>query len=334
MSKLKVIVLYDRVLVDDDEEAAPAGEKSPVVRTLDKKEVEDEVLEALAKLGHEPVLHELDGTPKSLLALARMECDLVFNARTACVEEGRTTLHDGARAIMDSTRFAQFGRWEGEIRYAGKTLRIDRARVFGTKDRSWGVRPVGEPESGGAPPTTLPSVYFLWGPIHWKQRCTHFATFEDPRGLAWHQDAAIVPAYESPEAIPGVEDPGVRYLPRNEHKLVYQPGTRRMKSGELALVEHTGERHVIQIEPLIRFQMKGIGYMHPEWGHGFWKGESALGAVSLKLAELDPLAPQHQYIQQVVRARIGEREGVGLLEQLCIGTYPRYGFNDLLGGAS
>ena len=78
MSKLKIVVLYDRVLVDEAEETA-TPDKSPVVRTLDKKEVEEEVAEALTKLGHEPTMHELDGTPKSLLALARLECDLIFN---------------------------------------------------------------------------------------------------------------------------------------------------------------------------------------------------------------------------------------------------------------
>ncbi len=78
MSKLKIVVLYDRVLVEDEE---PTGsvEKAPVVRTLDKKEVEDEVTEVLGKLGHDAVLHELDGNPKSLLALARLDCDLIFN---------------------------------------------------------------------------------------------------------------------------------------------------------------------------------------------------------------------------------------------------------------
>jgi D-alanine-D-alanine ligase len=78
MGKLKIIVLYDRVLVDESDEAA-ASEKSPVVRTLDKKEVEEEVTDALTKLGHEPVLYELDGTLKSLLGLAKLDCDLVFN---------------------------------------------------------------------------------------------------------------------------------------------------------------------------------------------------------------------------------------------------------------
>ena len=77
MSKLNVVVLYDRVLVDETDEAPV--DKTPVVRTLDKKEVEEEVAEALTKLGHEPAMYELDGTQKSLLGLARVDCDLVFN---------------------------------------------------------------------------------------------------------------------------------------------------------------------------------------------------------------------------------------------------------------
>src|SRR3712207_2819974 len=79
MGKLKILVLYDRVLVDDDEEAGSSTEKAPVTRTLDKKEVEEEVAEALTKLGHEPVMYEIDGTQKSLLGLAKTDCDLVFN---------------------------------------------------------------------------------------------------------------------------------------------------------------------------------------------------------------------------------------------------------------
>jgi D-alanine-D-alanine ligase len=77
MGRLKVVIIYDRVLVDEAEEAA--ADKAPVTRTLDKKEVEEEVADALTKLGHEPVLYEVDGTMKSLLGLARVDCDLVFN---------------------------------------------------------------------------------------------------------------------------------------------------------------------------------------------------------------------------------------------------------------
>ena len=78
VSKLNVVVLYDRW---EEPEAADAasGDKGPITRTLDKKEVEDEVADTLGKLGHEAALHVLDGSIKSLHALAKMDCDLVFN---------------------------------------------------------------------------------------------------------------------------------------------------------------------------------------------------------------------------------------------------------------
>jgi len=75
--KLKLVVLYDRW--EPEEETSGSNGKSPLVRTLDKKEVEDEVVDALTKLGHEPVLHQLDGSLKSLHALAKLDCDLIFN---------------------------------------------------------------------------------------------------------------------------------------------------------------------------------------------------------------------------------------------------------------
>lgn len=77
MSKLKVVVIYDRW--EEPEEPGAASEKAPLTRTLDKKEVEDEVADALGKLGHDATLHVLDGSPKSLHALARLDCDIVFN---------------------------------------------------------------------------------------------------------------------------------------------------------------------------------------------------------------------------------------------------------------
>jgi D-alanine-D-alanine ligase len=73
---INVVVLFDRW---EEEEDSAAAEKSPLTRTLDKKEVEEEVADALGKLGHHATLHCLDGSIKSLHALARMDCDLVFN---------------------------------------------------------------------------------------------------------------------------------------------------------------------------------------------------------------------------------------------------------------
>ena len=78
VAKQKIVVLYDRWDEPEDEGAA-TNAKAPLTRTLDKKEVEEEVKEALDKLGHEAQLHCLDGSIKSLHAVSRLECDLVFN---------------------------------------------------------------------------------------------------------------------------------------------------------------------------------------------------------------------------------------------------------------
>ena len=75
MGKLNIIVLYDRW----EEADTSTAERAPLTRTLDRKEVEDEVTEALGKLGHDAKLHVLDGSTRSLHALVRMDCDLVFN---------------------------------------------------------------------------------------------------------------------------------------------------------------------------------------------------------------------------------------------------------------
>jgi hypothetical protein len=261
-----------------------------------------------------------------------ISAELLFSARTAAVEEGRQTSRNGAALLMDVTRFAQFGSWEGEIRWAGRALSVEAASTYGTKDRSWGIRPVGLPDPGKAPPERPGGqVFFLWAPIHWRDRCTHFGVFEDASGHKWHDDGAFVPVYASPDDIPGAEDPGIVRMGAVEHAIDYRPGTRRAELARISLVETSGKRTEIELEPLLCFQMKGIGYMHPEWGHGRWKGELAIGGESWRCDDLDPMALDNQHIQQVVRARTSDgAEGVGVLEQLCFGPHARYGFKELL----
>ena len=257
-------------------------------------------------------------------------CDLTFLARTANVEEGRQSLRQGSRMMMDATRFDQFGRWEGQVQYAGRTLRIDPARVYATKDRSWGVRPIGMPDPALAPSYRLPQVFFLWAPIHWRDRCTLVGIFEDAEARMWHWDGAILPAYASPEQIPGVEDPGTRHLAGVGHRLTYVPGTRRAAKAEITMTEPGGVPQVVSLEPLLCFRMKGIGYTHPEWGHGLWKGELAVGGESWRCDDLDPMSLDNQHIQQVVRARSGGEEGIGVLEQISFGPHATYGFREFL----
>jgi hypothetical protein len=88
---------------------------------------------------------------------------------------------------------------------------------------------------------------------------------------------------------------------------------------------------------MTRFHLHGIGYQHPQWGHGCWRGELATGAESWRIDELDPLAPQHVHCHTICRARLRdagrEREGFGLLETIAFGPHAPSGFRGLLDGA-
>ena len=48
---------------------------------------------------------------------------------------------------MDSTRMTQHGRWSGKIEFKNKTIDLSDKNYYGTRDRSWGVRPVGQPDT-------------------------------------------------------------------------------------------------------------------------------------------------------------------------------------------
>ena len=47
--------------------------------------------------------------------------------------------------------------------------------------------------------------------------------------------------------------------------------------------------------------MKGIGYSHPEWGHGMWKDEVAVGSEQWNLADVDDTAFENQHVQHLMQ---------------------------------
>ncbi len=261
-----------------------------------------------------------------------VSCDLTFSARTASIQEGRQTLWSGARRVMDATRFDQFGRWNGVVRHPDGEIKVSDDMCFGTKDRSWGVRRVGEPETGGAP--VMPGgIFFLWAPLVWDDHISHAIFFDGPKGEALVREGIVAPLYKSEADVPGVEDGRDQRMATTRHRVTYVPGTRLASSAEIDLVDHDGQTRTIELEPVLKFQMKGLGYTHPEWGQGMWKGELETGGESFDPRQVDPLQPENIHVQQVVRAHDGARRGIGVLEQICIGPYAPSGFADYFDGA-
>ena len=80
-----------------------------------------------------------------------LQAEITFDARTAAYEEPRQTRYNDVRLQFDVTRATQFGDWSGSIRTGEDTLTLDDHTVWGCKDRSWGVRPVGAPARSAWP---------------------------------------------------------------------------------------------------------------------------------------------------------------------------------------
>lgn len=258
-----------------------------------------------------------------------IEADLTFTARTCSIEEDRQTFKLGELVLMDVTRFAQLGRWQGYIKYKGKTLKIDQTRVMGTKDRSWGIRRLGPPK----PNEPKIPFFFLWSPVHWDNHCSHFCLFQDPAGNPLNKDGAIVPAYPSMEKINTAVDPDEIRYSTLKHDLSFVPGTRRVNKAILTMSAPDRDDAIITLEPLITFNMAGLGYNHPEWSQGQDKGESAIGYEEWKPSEMAADDPLNQHVQTVMRATSGSETGIGVLEQAIFGPCEQYGFKDHLDGA-
>lgn len=250
-----------------------------------------------------------------------LRAELVFRARSEPIQEPHFFQQVGVRVLFDYTRLTQFGTWEGWVEVDGRHIDCPATTTWGSRDRSWGIRPVGERAPTGAP-VGEPQFFWLWAPINFETYSTHFDVNEHADGRRWHETGFVAPVGGAPEAMRSVD-----------YRVQWQPGTRAARSFELDLVPWDGPVRTISLEPLYHFQMLGIGYTHPDWGHGVWKGELAVDGDRWTLPVEDPLAPQHVHIQAVCRARCGDDSGIGILEQLVIGEHRPTGLTGLFDGA-
>ena len=261
-----------------------------------------------------------------------LACDLVFCTRTAGIQEARQTLFQGTRAVMDATRFDQFGTWEGILHTPDGDIRVDPESSRGTKDRSWGVRAVGEPEGGGAP-VTPKGIAFMWAPLFWEDHVSHAIFFDGPEGEALVREGLTAPLYPNAEAVPAQGEARETRMATARHRIRYHKGTRLAEAVEIDLVPLEGELRSITLTPGLKFQMKGLGYGHPEWGQGMWKGELTTGHERFDPRQLDPLARENLHTQQIVTASDGQRAGIGVFEQIVVGPYAPAGFKEFFDGA-
>jgi hypothetical protein len=246
--------------------------------------------------------------------------DLSFEARHKPIEEPRFIRRIGPRMIMDYTRLTQNGAWSGTITHKGQTHRIDPAKTLGTRDRSWGVRPVGAPDAQPPAGGNFSQFYWLWAPLNFPEHAAFFHTNDDGEGRPWNR-RAVIDAFGKSRT----------EFERPEMKIKYRSGTRRVESLDLAFEDGASMR----IEPTgVNFYMTGLGYMHPTWGHGRDHGDFETAYDMMDFADTDDNAPGQIHIQALARATLcaGGRQtaGAGVVEQLLIGPHAPSGFTSFL----
>ncbi len=255
-----------------------------------------------------------------------ISADLTFEGRHFPVEEPRFTTRSGSRMIMDVTRMTQNGRWSGWIKVDGEKIEIASDNFFGTRDRSWGVRPIGAQDQQPVVPQKLPQFYWLWTPLNFENLAMYFHVNEDKAGGRWNTRSVL--------AMDGAGPDELMHLNNPEFTAEYDAGTRRVRKGTLSVTDGKGREHKVYYEPLGVFQMKGIGYTHPDWSHGAFKGEYAIEREDFKPGVMAWNQPDNLHIQAISKVRHEgpdgkSSEGIGALEQLFIGPHDPTGWKEL-----
>lgn len=251
-----------------------------------------------------------------------LKADLVAKARHFPIEEPRFTRRQGTRLQMDVTRATQNIEWQGVVTAEDDTRKVDGLR--GTRDRSWGIRQVGAAESQPPAPAVTPQFYWLWTPVNFEGAAFFCHTNDDAAGDTWNRKAVL----HDFAADSKTEWGNPRFTTS------YAPGTRRVNG---LSIEAEGVSAVFT--PLARlFYMQGIGYIHPEWGHGAHHGPLRVGHDVIELAEGEAMLKagkmENLHVQTLasvtLEANGKTHQGTGVIEQLFIGPHAPSGFEDLL----
>jgi hypothetical protein len=264
---------------------------------------------------------------------------LAFTARGPVFEEAPFRSRSGYRLLFDYTRMTQNGAWSGQLSAGGHSITIDPASTWGTKDRSWGVRPVGEREHPGAPePFTF---FWLWAPMNFEDACGHFDVNEHPDGTRWHETAMWSGAIDQGDRGEGGGsddndrlDNDVLELELHKGRAAYRlyfPGGDRHARGASVFFDLRDRTHQVELESIDTFFMNGIGYSHPTWGHGMYVGDDVRSYDSVVTADVNRTDPQNLHIQALCRLRRDDGvEGMGILEQLFVGPHTPSGLSGII----
>lgn len=253
--------------------------------------------------------------------------ELEFDGICPCVEEPIQYAEYKGRIVENRACYIQTGRLSGWLKAEGTTYEITPDTWMGVRDHSWGIRRGGMVPETGVEPQEIPEGYFF---------NLAFMQFEN-WGVAYH----IRENWEGKPLVCGGEffypfgvDKEPERIVKVEHDFHFNPtgqgDPRRAKSGVVKLTGEGGTGKEISLQHVTQCSLAPGGYFgYNGFVHGQWMGEKFLDGLKLDLTDPDTAKDLNQcsiLVDQICELRSGSDAGQGMIELVCIGKYPKYGY--------
>jgi hypothetical protein len=250
-----------------------------------------------------------------------LDFDLHWTGSFPAVQEEPHLLLSGGRPIVDSSRFCQLGSWRGRLRVGDREFEVGDEAWSGARDRSWGIRPVGEGEPAGRPAGDgQAGFWWLYLPMRFGTCALIVILQESPDGYRTLSNAKRV-----------FPDGRIEQLGWPRAEIRYAPGTRRPTSARVHLTSQAGKPVEVDIDIVTSLPLHvGAGYNgDPDWSHGRWMGPDWSAASVYDLTD-EAVAARIPWgvTDHLARAVMDGEEGWGMFEHASIGRHDPSGFTD------
>ncbi|MFD9376028.1 hypothetical protein ACFWBH_10915 [Streptomyces sp. NPDC059999] len=250
--------------------------------------------------------------------------DITWTAEFPAVWEPHHVQRRGDRLMLEGRRFVQAGNVTGTIRVKGEELALTPGAWTGTRDRSWGVRPIPGEDGGRAAEEHRPEgFHWLWIPVRFEDRFLMVVVQEDADGHRTLNEAVQV--------FPEGDDRHDVQLGWPHTDIRYRSGSRHPESAVVHLTDPTRKPLELGVRVLNSSPLAvGAGYPPAaDWQHGTWQGRAWTDRRAYDLS--DPAAhPMAAYgvTDHSARFTLDGRVGHGIFEHGSFGRHDPSGFTD------
>ncbi|MCX5080387.1 MULTISPECIES: hypothetical protein [Streptomyces] len=232
--------------------------------------------------------------------------------------EPHHTQRRGGRLTLEGRRFVQAGRCDGRLRIGGREVSLD--SWTGTRDRSWGVRPVPGEEGGRlAEENRTEGFHWIWSPVRFDDRFLMVIVQEDADGYRTLNDATLVR-----DGHPDLQ------LGWPQADITYRTGTRHPESAVVHLMDPLSRKPLELGVEILASSPLAVGAGYPpadDWQHGTWRGRDWTDRRSYDLTDpaAHPLAA-YGVIDHAARFTLDGQVGHGIFEHGSFGRHDPSGF--------